>query len=77
MDKSILANFEEPDPNCLFNYLLDTTAFNRFADHRDWLDIAEKSLELGFHYYKTANQDYELSVVEQRPMTRTVFPIQR
>lgn len=47
MDKSILANFEEPDPNCLFNYLLDTTAFNRFADHRDWLDIAEKSLELG------------------------------
>ena len=61
MDKSILANFEEPDPNCLFNYLLDTTAFNRFADHRDWLDIAEKSLELGFHYYKTANQDYELS----------------
>ena len=53
--------FEEPDRNCKFNYLLDTTAFNRLAEYGDWLELAEKSLALGFHYYKTANQDYELS----------------
>lgn len=61
MDEIILHDFEEPNPDCQFNYLLDTAAVNRFAEHRDWIDIAEKSLELGFHYYKTANQDYELS----------------
>ena len=43
-----------------YNYLLDTTAFNRFAEHKNWLEIAKKSLTLGFHYYKTVNQDYEL-----------------
>ena len=42
------------------NYLLDTTAFNRFAEHKNWLEIAKKSLTLGFRYYKTVNQDYEL-----------------
>ena len=61
MDEIILDDFEEPNPDCQFNYLLDTAAVNRFAEHRDWIDIAEKSLELGFHYYKTANQDYELA----------------
>ena len=61
MNEIFLDDFEEPNPNCKFNYLLDTAAFNRFAEHREWIDLAEKSLELGFHYYKTANQDYELS----------------
>lgn len=61
MNETILDDFEVPDTNCVFNYLLDTVAFNRFAEHRAWIDLAEKSLELGFHYYKTANQDYELS----------------
>ena len=27
--------FEEPDRNCKFNYLLDTTAFNRLAEYGD------------------------------------------
>lgn len=61
MSEAIWDDFEEPNPDCQFNYLLDTAAVNRFAEYRDWIEIAEKSLELGFHYYKTANQDYELS----------------
>mgnify|MGYP000378087214 FL=1 len=61
MKNEFLDDFEEPNPNCPYNYLLDSVAFNRLAEHRDWITLAEKSLELGFHYYKTANQDYELS----------------
>ena len=61
MEHEILDDFEEPNPSCQYNYLLDSVAFNRLAEHRDWICLAEKSLELGFHYYKTANQDYELS----------------
>ena len=61
MNETIINDLEEPNPNCKFNYLLDTVAFNRLAEHRDWIDLAEKSHELGFHYYKTVNQDYELA----------------
>ena len=61
MSRTDFDDYEEPNPNCIFNYLLDTTAFNRFVEHEDWLCLAEDSLEKGFHYYKTANQDYELA----------------
>lgn len=54
-------NYKEPDSDCKYNFLFDTTVFNRLAEHSDWLSIIEQSLNLGFHYYKTANQDDELS----------------
>ena len=57
MGQTDFDDYEKPNPNCIFNYLLDTTAFNRFVEHEDWLCLAEDSLEKGFHYYKTANQD--------------------
>ena len=60
MGNYIPDDFENPNPDCSFNFLLDTTAFNRLAEHEEWLLLFEHSLAKGFHYYKTANQDYEL-----------------
>ena len=56
----MLDDFECPDKSCKYNFLLDTAAFNKLAEHSDWLSILEQSLVLEFHYYKTANQDFEL-----------------
>lgn len=56
-----IENFAVPNAENPYNYLLDTTVFNRFAENESWLEIAIRSLSFDFCYYKTANQDYELS----------------
>lgn len=70
----MLDDFECPDTSCKYNFLLDTTVFNRLAEHSDWLSILEKSLALGFHYYKTVNQDYELSGRGAKTYDRNCIP---
>ena len=52
MSRADFDDYEEPNPNCIFNYLLDTTAFNRFVEHEDWLCLAEDSLEKELEYCK-------------------------
>ena len=55
-----LNDVKVPDKENIYNFLFDTTVFNRLAEHEDWLILLEKSLRLGFQYYKTVSQDYEL-----------------
>lgn len=73
MDSSFPVDFENPNPQNSHNYLLDTTAFNRLADRKDWLYIAEKSLPLGFRYYKTSNQNFELHGLGAKVYTADTF----
>lgn len=60
MSNIIDPNFEEPNYENKFNYLLDTTVFNRLAENENWLLTVMSSLEKGFRYYVTANQYREL-----------------
>lgn len=50
-----------PDVNNLHNYMLDTTAYNDFANDEQLFALVKSSLLVGFRYYKTANQDKELN----------------
>lgn len=60
MNINSLLEIAIPDPGNLHNYMLDTSAFNRLADNYDDIDLFIYSKSLGFEYYKTANQNYEL-----------------
>lgn len=63
-----------PNQNNPYNYLLDTTAFNRLAENADWLELAIRSLEFGFCYYITVNQDYELAGMGAKAYNKDCYP---
>lgn len=63
-----------PNQNNPHNYLLDTTAFNRFAENANWLKLAMHFLNYGFCYYITVNQNYELVGMGAKVYNKDCYP---
>lgn len=63
-----------PNQNNPHNYLLDTTAFNRLTENANWLKLATRSLDCGFCYYITANQNCELAGMGVKIYNKKCYP---
>lgn len=74
MSNYVSDNFEDPNSENKLNFLFDTTAFNRLAEHIEWIFILEQSLAKGARYYKTANQDYELMGIGAKTYDKDGIP---
>lgn len=74
MKDIVYPDFEDPNHENKFNYLLDTTVFNRLVENKAWFLTVLNSLKKGFRYYITANQYNELHGVGAKTYDQNCVP---
>lgn len=70
-------DFEEPNPNNIHNYMLDTSAYNKIAENQEIFNAIKKSLKFGFKYYRTAIQEKELRGMGAKVYDENCVPTER
>lgn len=70
-------DFEEPNPNNVHNYMLDTSTYNKIAENQEIFNVVKRSLKFGFKYYRTAIQEKELRGMGAKVYNEKCVPTER